>query len=283
MESYNRIAGVLTAKAKRLNSPNTEYSEFSNELIDALIDIRKKIKQGNMSEMRVTNGTVIIDENDSCRLRFQSIAPGARSISKYEDSLKACFDKTNPARFLADSIDSVNHNDISSGFVLEYGSQRIVFGGDIENPEWQDVLQNPPAGIGLQSDLIKVSHHGSETGYCERLWEDYLSPTKQALSVVTPFSCHNLPNYFGLQHLLNNSKRVVTTSLSAAQNNSRSCKKPNFIETMPLDAQQAVLSIYKPASNLKKQGRCSFTLNGNTSLSCEFYGDAGEISTTHAI
>ncbi len=177
-ESYNRIVKILKTKARRLHD-NAQEEAIASDLLEALADVNAKVTNKQMVLDPVTVNYTALDEiagPEQLRLRMVAVAPSGRSVGVYNEQLNACFDKTTRGKILADKIEGVAHNEISSGFVLEYGTQRVILGGDVESPGWQDILQRPEPGFNLRADLVKVSHHGSENGYCPELWEKILEP-----------------------------------------------------------------------------------------------------------
>ena len=226
---YNQVVKVLKVKARRLHD-NAREQEVASELLETIDLVNARVKRRQMVHDPVVVNANILDKEpgpDRPRLRMVATAPSGRSIDLYNQQLSACFDSKTPNRVLVERVDGVHHNVISSAFILEYGSHRVVLGGDVESEGWKDVVGRPPPGFDLNADLVKVSHHGSENGYCAGLWENHLSPRKQAVAVVTAFSPKGLPRPAGLSHIKRNSACIVTTSLSSlkprrAQGTSRS-------------------------------------------------------------
>jgi beta-lactamase superfamily II metal-dependent hydrolase len=278
---YNQIVKVLKTKAKRLHD-RTEEEAIATELLDALEVVNEKVKRREMvHDPVVVNSCVFYEdvEPEKLRLRIMAIAPSGRSVGVYNGQLSACFDKGNPGKILADKVEGVDHNEISSAFMVEYGAHRVLLGGDVESPGWLDILGRPGPGFVLRADLVKVSHHGSENGYCAELWEQHLSPQKRATAVVTAFSPKGLPRPEGVAHLLANSQRVVTTSLTSLKPKRMPQTLPSPFARMALDARIALSAIYKNASTVPNSaGSCSFTLDGGTTITEESSGDAGVLT-----
>jgi hypothetical protein len=71
---------------------------------------------------------------------------------------------------------SVKSNRISLGLVLQYGEAQIVLGGDMETANWRwwknwrkEQKDSNPSHA-LRPNVIKVSHHGSDTGTVPGMW-----------------------------------------------------------------------------------------------------------------
>lgn len=75
------------------------------------------------------------------------------------------------------SAASSNEASIVVRFV--YGARSFVFAGDADNAEEQGIMDADPD---LQTDILKVSHHGSKNSANEGLFED-LSPAVAVISV----------------------------------------------------------------------------------------------------
>jgi len=74
-------------------------------------------------------------------------------------------------------------NNSSIVFKLIYGEDSMLFTGDMEEPEEKQILS---AGINVDSDILKVAHHGSKTSSSTG-WLLAVSPEEAVISV----SAHN--------------------------------------------------------------------------------------------
>lgn len=92
------------------------------------------------------------------------IAPHAREVGRYKSSLACWLD--HPDRYRADE------NQLSAVLRLRYGETTVVLGSDASTSSWRDVVVDAAKMRGsLDSELVKVSHHGSRQGYSEEAWE----------------------------------------------------------------------------------------------------------------
>lgn len=71
-----------------------------------------------------------------------------------------------------------NLNNWSVGLRLTYGSDHFLFYGDAEKEAEEDLLKS---GQDLSADVLKVSHHGSETSNSEKFL-DAVNPTMAVIS-----------------------------------------------------------------------------------------------------
>lgn len=143
-------------------------------------------------------------------LQIWSIAPSARCTDRYEDSLQKCFDSDGR---LKDRLPYSRHNEISMALLVEFRNTRIVLGGDVEKNGWTDSVQE--FGLDkLSSHAVKVSHHGSATGYCDDLWRGF-SKDGEPIAVLTSFRRHRLPRREGLEHIREFAAKILTPCLPA--------------------------------------------------------------------
>jgi len=76
------------------------------------------------------------------------------------------------------SIAEQNHNNASIILRIEYGSTSFLFTGDAEIEEEQSLIG---AGLRLQSTLLKVGHHGSNTSSSE----EFLTKVKPEYAIIS--------------------------------------------------------------------------------------------------
>ena len=79
----------------------------------------------------------------------------------------------------------------------------------MERAGWADALSefDPDS---LRADFVKVSHHGSATGYSDGLWTAY-SRENKPVAALTPYRSSHLPSTEGLRHICPNVRRLSTT------------------------------------------------------------------------
>ncbi len=59
----------------------------------------------------------------------------------------------------------INPNNLSYVLRVTYQGVKFIFGGDAEQYVWQELVET--YGKNLKCDVLKASHHGRDTGYCE--------------------------------------------------------------------------------------------------------------------
>jgi hypothetical protein len=81
----------------------------------------------------------------------------------------------------------VNHNQVSGALLVQYGETCLALMSDAEQPLWQDYLASTKGHPRRRVQFIKVSHHGSDTGFDTGFYRERLDAAA-AVAVVTPFS-----------------------------------------------------------------------------------------------
>jgi hypothetical protein len=112
---------------------------------------------------------------------------------------------------------------VSSSLLIEYGATRVLLGGDMEKEAWECVLADHSASDDkrqrLASHLVKVSHHGSPTGFTPDFCKQFVAAAQKPLAVVTPFNRHRypLPNRAGVSEIQKWVSELIATNVSEAR------------------------------------------------------------------
>ena len=130
---------------------------------------------------------------------------------------------------------------------------------------------------------VKVSHHGSTTGYCRDLWENHLSPRRSAVAVITAYTKQRLPRKEGLDHIKAWANWVFTTSKAAIKcvpnlAGGATSRKSVFRRLAPavVTALEATFSSARLKST-HPQGICSFIFDDQGNFEHQLSGDATEL------
>ena len=162
------------------------------------------------------------EEPDSA-IAIRGIAPPDQIVLSYISDLFSCF---RPDGTLARKLSDRDHNSISVALMIRWNNTRILLGGDVEARGWTIALEECPDR--LQScSAVKVSHHGSGTGYCPGLWEAIGDPNR-TLAVLTPFYRHNLPDPETVLHIEDHIHNLFLTApaVRVAPNTRGALKRP---------------------------------------------------------
>jgi beta-lactamase superfamily II metal-dependent hydrolase len=277
---YSRVAEVLKAAAESKNV-GMDDSEHVDELVSILDRIQTDYADSNrmprLEVRRLQLEMPLLELNSTPPVRITALgASGGRAL-EYERTLVRCF--ALDGKCLVDELPRVDHNMISGGLLIEYGESRIVLGGDIDTEAWQETMRTFPSGR-LNSSLVKVSHHGSATGYCAGLWQQF-SPGKTAIAVITPYSRQGLPSAEGLKHISGHARATLSASVRAAAlatDWSKTALDTRF-QGVSADALVTLRALFPKASHPAErlEGVCSFVVAHDGSLTTTYTGQAGKL------
>ena len=141
-----------------------------------------------------------------------SIAPLTNTVETYQEQLARCFDRDDR---LLPILPSLNQNTISAALRVVYGETTLILGGDVTSESWEEVIRSSITdNRWLACHAVKVSHHGSPTGYCAGLWALFCE-RGEAEAVITPFRRHRLPTLDTYDHIKEHTGRISTTCVPA--------------------------------------------------------------------
>ncbi len=199
--ALDRYFGALLEGNRRLPIEkllNEPPGTFSRELmaIRKLVLEQIKNKNQNQDNFQKLSGRKQIEITDE-PVVFHFLGPGEGFTQLYIENLhknlqnlvdqdgKIVNKSWNPAK--------VNHNLASPAILIEFGKTRIILGGDMEKDGWNDVLSYfISSQTSLNCHFVKVSHHRSETGYIEGLYEKF-GEQGLPIGVLTTFNRHSYP------------------------------------------------------------------------------------------
>ena len=211
-----------------------------------------------------------------------AIGPSGRSTGAYHESIRSCFEVRNARVLLREKLPNLDQNKASGAFIVEFGSTRIVLGGDMETDGWIDAVDSYGSKGRLASVVVKASHHGSTNGYSPNSWE-HLSPNRLATAVVTAYAKSGLPSVEGLRHIAKHVSQTLVTSRSCLPSVLRTVNAPLTLTTDSADALLALRAVFTappPLDKVRCQGICSFVFDdaGHFKLQCD--GDAAVLTVT---
>jgi hypothetical protein len=169
----------------------------NNNILPGLVQVfdamDNAIKSG-VHLRRLSEMTSIIDVNNiqiegygTTDIKLLALSPSAISVKKYVEMLFALYPQKGKA---VKPGDDRLHNLLSVAILLKIGNIQIIFGSDVEtgtddNMGWNGILNNDCPN--LWANLVKVAHHGSESGYNANAWEKH-SGKGLPFAIVTPFN-----------------------------------------------------------------------------------------------
>ncbi len=178
------IFQIVDRKRKLRNEPGIRFANINTRLYPGPID---------------GEGDVLVE----------AVAPSGEQVERYEQALRSAFDQN--GRF--NSRSHQHHNLASIALRIRFGRTQVIIGGDVQEEGWSDALEQC-RGDQLEATLVKVSHHGSENGYCDGLWEQH-SAGGRPISVICPYARFHLPAPTAVSHIRRFSSSVITPCLSA--------------------------------------------------------------------
>ena len=107
-----------------------------------------------------------VPSDDDVRIEIRGIAPTDERAQSYKQSMLTSLVKK---RGTVQALPNAAHNTISIALRIRYGKSTVLLGGDVEEEGWKTVLREHRPQE-LESHFVKISHHGSTTGYCNGLW-----------------------------------------------------------------------------------------------------------------
>src|SRR5205823_42794 len=94
---------------------------------------------------------------DTAEVSIRGLGPFERMRRAYETSIKRFSDGLGG---LKSEPPALNHNLISSAFLVRFGRVGVLLGGDVETEGWKEIL-NHRTFHDVDTLILKVSHHGS--------------------------------------------------------------------------------------------------------------------------
>ena len=190
---------------------------------------------------------------------IECVSPTGRQVERYEGAVLDCIA---PDNTIAKKLPRSQHNDISVVLKIVYGKTQIILGGDLEKGGWEDVVAEY-GGANLKASAVKVSHHGSENGYCDGLWDSFARGGRP-IAVIAPRHRYKLPKEKALDHIFQNAEVILTTCkprIEWSMPRVPGRLRPSLEDRMTLRNQLSAV----PVATGTPCGRCSlgFDDNGN--------------------
>jgi beta-lactamase superfamily II metal-dependent hydrolase len=217
VKSFWRFAGLSGRDLRLLaqhmlvdaeRSGNPEMTENANDFVRTMELVNKRRQDGQLRQKTATGFQQLypIPADPSAHFQIWSFAPSGNQIGHYESALAACFTEEGRFRTL---LPQAHHNSVSVGLLVRFGQTRVILGGDIERAGWNDVREELLREH-LVANAVKVSHHGSETGYVPGLWDD-LAGGKKPIAVIAPYRRFRLPKPEAIGHIRPHVSKILLT------------------------------------------------------------------------
>ncbi len=193
---FVQLIEFLHDDAESLDTPEDKDNAIEfNRIFTILREKRKRARAPLPTILRVGTGSPLypLPFSDSAAFRIVALAPPGNLVDRYEAQLASCFNQDGTIK---EKYREPDHNMVSVALLVIHGETRVILGGDVEREGWSYAILQ--MGIEkLPAHLVKVSHHGSEHSFCDRLWE-YHSARGKPIAVVTSYVSQNLPRKLAL-------------------------------------------------------------------------------------
>lgn len=105
----------------------------------------------------------------------------------------------------------LEENKISVVTYIKTCLDSILLGGDMENSSngWESICDS---FVDNKSHVFKIPHHGSENGYCSKVWQKMV---EKPISIITRFNPSNLPTDEMLDNIAKDSSAVYVVGSKA--------------------------------------------------------------------
>lgn len=175
---FLRLVNLLTGDRTRPGrSGLDEIRSILNELHRAQRNVKWALGTSTIFEY----GTVPITSGETFRMR--TLSPAHQEYNTFLDWVRQQMPSFSETRR---RLPYRNRNDVSVAVEIHAGSECILLGADLEeegrqNTGWSAVIASVAGGNLRKASAYKVAHHGSATGYNDRIWSELLTKTPTAI------------------------------------------------------------------------------------------------------
>jgi len=203
---FKKLVNYLRKEAIRTG--DQDAIDDVDEYIRIWLDVRGKRQAGTTRFKASRPGVPLypVPADPHANLQIVGLAPSDDQADDYHQAFESCVDDQGRFR---ERLPHSHHNRISVGLQIRFGMTRIILGGDVEKPGWIDVLKDL-RDADLSAHLVKVSHHGSENGYCDGLWPRFSAQGKPD-ALVTAYASQNLPRGGALEFIGRYTQSILLT------------------------------------------------------------------------
>lgn len=162
----------------------------------------------------VKNRHTFFDYRNTLSTRLVALSPSDVAVTQSIASLTQLTPKQGKRRTRNVVPTSENLNAVALHF--SFGNFSVLLGSDLEetgNPQtgWSAIFEDKIINeLSLSvASLFKVAHHGSETGYHDKIWQELL--IESPLSMTTPYTRSGLPTAVNINTLQTLSSHFLIT------------------------------------------------------------------------
>ena len=209
---------LLSAVYRKIRVPDGSGLEELGSLLEQLqLRKAKGVKFGapkwSVADRLLYSGLAPSDDG-GVQVRVHALSPSDDSILKAQLSFGGMLPHAKSAQRI---VSSPTQNQASVVLLCQIGSDQILLGADLERENdpslgWQAVIETV-AAASARAGVLKVPHHGAESGHDGRLWEHLLD--SKPIAVLTPFQTgrQDLPTDDDVQRIVNLTDKAYATAL----------------------------------------------------------------------
>jgi Metallo-beta-lactamase superfamily len=116
-------------------------------------------------------------------------------------------------------VGDMRPNAIAVAILIDLVTDAILLGADVEETPggaWSTIIVSSEALRGRRSSVYKVAHHGSETGECAAIWEEFLLPSPFAILTPNTRLSKPLPSAGAVDRILQRTPHAYSTARLAS-------------------------------------------------------------------
>lgn len=206
------IRGLRQDARERRNTRQGSEARYLQDVLERVAALRRNrsLQVTAMQDVKPLYPTPHGQSPPSGVAQVFSLGPQTGSVETYQEQLSRCFDREDR---LLPNLPGLNQNMISAALRVVYGGTTLILGGDVERQGWEEIVA-AVAPDWLAAQAVKVSHHGSPTGYSAGLWALFCAHG-QPTAVITPYHRFRLPTRETYDHIRQYTPHVATTCLPA--------------------------------------------------------------------
>jgi beta-lactamase superfamily II metal-dependent hydrolase len=200
---YNKLRSKEVGGVK-----GAELTRSMKELFDILKLSESGSKADTMRPNPLTSLKTLypLPRDEAKGLKIECLAPSGKQVERYHSAILSCI---GPDEQIAKELKHSDHNEVSVVLKITYGETTVILGGDLEKAGWEEVVREY-GEANLKAAAVKVSHHGSENGYCDHLWKHFTVEGK-TIALIAPQHRHRLPRPDALEEISKHANKIVAT------------------------------------------------------------------------
>lgn len=222
---------MATDKTKFLQFISYDYSKYKNEAtavsteeINKCLEIINKEERGCI--LAAQDKQLFYSKSENYKCNVFSLSPSDEVLKDYATELSSMISEISSNR----KIVNQSPNDKCVVLLVSVNNHSILLGADLEvtsnnKKGWICIIEN---SLSIKSNpkasLFKIPHHGSETGYHKKIFEELLSDN----CIAEMTSCHigNLPQKEMIKKFFLHTDNLYITSLPKALRSTTPKKRP---------------------------------------------------------